>query len=431
MDITVDAVLAMAPDDASVKAARGLASPGRWQVLGCDDAAAWGLCQGSGAKPYQVRVDLSGPTCACSCPSRKIPCKHALALLLLMAQRREAFAGGDRPDWVKEWLEGRRQRAEKKEESGTKKKSASPASAKKEAARLERMRSGLEELERWMNDQVRQGLSTLSGHYEEWNRLAARMVDAQAPGLAARLREMASLVDRGEAWPAVVLGRMGELQLLAEAFFRRERLSSAEWADVRSALGYLPDKDSVLGGDDRAHDVWSVIGVSVAEEDRLWRRRVWLYGRTSGRMALILDFSHGVRAFEPAFLPGDAVRMTLAFYPGASPLRAVVADAPVSETVSEPLPRFTLSEALADMARRVAANPWQRLLPLFFGGARLIRRNEAWLLRVEEGGTLPLILDDGEAWKLLARGGGRPLVVCGEWDGNALLPVGAFPQTEA
>lgn len=431
MDITVDAVLAMAPDEASVKAARGLASPGKWQVLGLDDASAWGLCQGSGAKPYQVRVDLSGPTCACSCPSRKIPCKHALALLLLMAQQREAFAEGERPDWVNEWLEGRRQRAEKKEESKAKKKNASPASAKKDAARLERMRSGLEELERWMNDQVRQGLSALSGHYEEWNRLAARMVDAQAPGLAARLRDAASLMDSGEAWPAVVLGRMGELQLLVEAFFRREQLSSAEQADVRSALGYLPDKNSVLGGDDSVQDVWSVIGVSVAEEDRLWRRRVWLYGRTSGRTALILDFAHGSRTFEPVFLPGDTVRMTLAFYPGASPLRAVIADAPVSETVSGPLPSFTLSEALAGMARRVAANPWQSPLPLFFGGARLVRRNDTWLLLAEEGGTLPLIMDDGEAWKLLARSGGRPLVVCGEWDGNALLPVGAFPQTEA
>ena len=98
MDITVDAVLATAPDEASVKAARGLASSGKWQVLGCDDAAAWGLCRGSGAKPYQVRIDLSGTVCSCSCPSRKTPCKHALALLLLMAQQKGAFSGDERPD---------------------------------------------------------------------------------------------------------------------------------------------------------------------------------------------------------------------------------------------------------------------------------------------------------------------------------------------
>ena len=120
---------------------------------------------------------------------------------------------------------------------------------------------------------------------------------------------------------------------------------------MRAALGYLPDKDAVLAGEDRVSDVWSVIGVTVAEDDRLWRRRVWLFGRTSGRLALLLDFSHGTRSFEPVLMPGDAVRMTLAFYPGSSPLRAVVADVPVSEPESGPLPSFTLEEALADMAR--------------------------------------------------------------------------------
>ena len=431
MDITVDAVLAMAPDEASVKAARGLASPGKWQTLGCDDAAAWGLCQGSGSKPYQVRVDASGPVATCSCPSRKIPCKHALALLLLLAQQREAFAEGDRPDWVTEWLEGRRQRAAKKEEGRERKKTPASASPKKETARLERMRAGMEELCRWMNDQVRQGLSSLSGHYEEWDRLAARMVDAQMPGVAARLRAMASLMDRGDDWHAVLLGRMGELQLLAEAFSRLDALSPVRQADVRAALGYVPDKDVVLAGPDRVSDVWSVVGVSFAEEERLWRRRVWLYGRSCGRVALLLDFSHGSRSFDPVFLPGDERRMTLAFYPGASPLRAVLADVPAVEAVSEPLPRFTLEQALSDMAGRVAANPWQSPLPLFFGGARLVRREEAWFLLSDSDRLMPLVMDDAEAWKLLARSGGRPLVVCGEWDGGALLLAGAFAQTES
>ena len=428
MDITVDAVLAMAPDEASIKAARGLASSGKWQVLGCDDAAAWGLCQGSGSKPYQVRVDLSGPACACSCPSRKIPCKHALALLLLMAQNRDAFAEGDRPDWVCEWLEGRRQRAAKKEEGRARGKHTSPSSPRKESARLERMRAGLEELSRWMNDQVSQGLSSLSGRYEEWERMAARMVDAQMPGVAARIRDAASWVDRGEDWPAVVLARLGELQLLAEAYARMERLSPAEQADVRAALGYLPDKETVLSGDDRVTDMWKVIGVSEAEEDRLWRRRVWLYGRDSGRTALILDFSHGARLVEHVFLPGDDMRMTLAFYPGASPLRAVVADMPVSESAPEALPCRTLDEALADMAARVAANPWQSPLPLFFGGARLVRGEQAWQLLCDDDRVMPLVLDDADAWNILARSGGRTLVVCGEWNGSTLLPAGVFPQ---
>ena len=251
------------------------------------------------------------------------------------------------------------------------------------------------------------------------------------PGMAARLRDMASLVDSGDDWPAVLLGRMGQLQLLADAFSRLDGLSPGQQADVRAALGCLPDKDAVLAGDDRVSDVWNVIGVTVAEEERLWRRRVWLFGRESGRMALILDFSHGTRSFEPVFLPGGVVRMTLAFYPGASPLRAVVADSPVSEESLQPLPSFSLEEALFDMARRMAANPWQTPLPLFFGHVRLVRGGEGWQLFSEHGGTIPLAVEDDEAWKMLAVSGGRSLVVCGEWNGSALFPAGVFPQTES
>ena len=429
MSITVDAVLAMAPDESSVKAARSLASPGKWQSLGADESAVWGLCQGSGSKPYQVKVDLSGPACACSCPSRKIPCKHSLALLLLMAQQPAAFSGDGKPEWVAEWLTARQNRAAKKEEGQARKKSA-PASPKKEAARLARMGAGLEELSRWMGDQVRYGLSALSGQYGEWERLAARMVDAQAPGMAARLRALEGIVDKGEDWPGRLLGRMGELQLLADAFSRMEALSPAEKADVRTALGLVADKDGVLSGDDRVSDIWSVAGVTFEEEDRLWQRRVWLYGHSSGRMALLLDFSHGSRTFEPVFTPGESVRMTLAFYPGASPLRALAADTPVPEA-GVALPSFTLEQALFSMARAVAANPWQMPQPLLFSGARLFAGEQGWCLLADEDRMLPLVMSDGEAWELLARSGGLPLTVCGEWDGEALRLAGAFVQKES
>ena len=49
-------MLALAPDDSSRKAARGLAKPGPWSELGSTDALVWGKCQGSGKTPYQVIV---------------------------------------------------------------------------------------------------------------------------------------------------------------------------------------------------------------------------------------------------------------------------------------------------------------------------------------------------------------------------------------
>ncbi len=80
---TTDLVLGLAPDAASAKAGRGQAGPGKWTGLGAQDTVLWGEVQGSGQKPYQVRVDLGGPVFKCSCPSRKFPCKHALGLMLI------------------------------------------------------------------------------------------------------------------------------------------------------------------------------------------------------------------------------------------------------------------------------------------------------------------------------------------------------------
>jgi hypothetical protein len=95
--LTADQVLALAPDDSSAKAAKGLLAPAKWPTLGRDEAALWGECQGSGSKPYQVIIDVSGPSFKCTCPSRKFPCKHGLALYLLLGQKESSFTAKTQP----------------------------------------------------------------------------------------------------------------------------------------------------------------------------------------------------------------------------------------------------------------------------------------------------------------------------------------------
>src|SRR4051795_4347100 len=105
MEWTTATVEGLAPDAASVSAARKLARPAPWSDTGRDERAVWGLCRGSGARPYQVQVDLDGPAFRCSCPSRKLPCKHAVALMVRLGGG--AFQGAARPEWVPEPRERR------------------------------------------------------------------------------------------------------------------------------------------------------------------------------------------------------------------------------------------------------------------------------------------------------------------------------------
>ena len=106
-------VVKLAPDDSSVSAARRLTNPAVWSDTGSTEILVWGKCQGSGKTPYQVSVDLAGPTFRCSCPSRKFPCKHALALLLLWVRGNGAVADAEQAaEFAREWAEGAAARRE-------------------------------------------------------------------------------------------------------------------------------------------------------------------------------------------------------------------------------------------------------------------------------------------------------------------------------
>src|SRR5258708_32817882 len=107
-----DAVLALAADESSRRAARGLARPASWNGTGATPDLGWGLCAGSGKSPYQVIVELSGPAYKCSCPSRKFPCKHTLALLLTWANG-EVPDRAQASDYAVAWAGERRTRAAK------------------------------------------------------------------------------------------------------------------------------------------------------------------------------------------------------------------------------------------------------------------------------------------------------------------------------
>src|SRR6478672_13079494 len=106
-------VLALAPDAPSQRTALSLASGRAWPATGAAAGAdaVWGECRGSAAAPYRTVVDLSGPAYRCSCPSRKFPCKHALALLLLWADGTVPQDAGEPPGWAASWLAGREAKA--------------------------------------------------------------------------------------------------------------------------------------------------------------------------------------------------------------------------------------------------------------------------------------------------------------------------------
>lgn len=396
-----DQVLAVAPDASSQKAAQGVAAPGKWAVRGVVDEVLFGECAGSGATPYRACVDLAEPAYRCSCPSRKFPCKHALGLLLLWSAGGVEETSGV-PGWAGEWMAQRANRAAK---STAKRETASPQTPVRHA----RVAAGLSELERWLGDQVRQGLS--AADRRDWDDLAKRLVDAQAPGVAGLVGRLGRI--RGEAdWPGRLLEEYALLNLLAVAYRRRDSLPEDLAQTVLTRVGFPTAREDVLAGP-AVRDRWHVLGRRDRVEDNLTSRRVWLRGRDTGRAALILSFAPTGQPLDASLVTGTTVDADLAFYPGAAPLRALLTTRHQTLPGSVP-PGVSVEGALDEVARVLAADPWVASWPLVLTGVV----PEATTL-----GGLPLHPGAHDPWRLIAVAGGRPVTVAAEWTPRGLAPL--------
>ena len=425
---TESTVLALAPDPASAKAGQGLASARKWASLGSGEGLIWGECQGSGANPYQTKVDPDGPAFSCSCPSRKFPCKHALGLMLIWAAGPSSFAQGSPPAWVVSWRENREKKAEQtkaKAERGPAPADLA-AKAKRDAARNAKVAAGIDDLSLWIADLVRQGFASLgakSGNL--WEDQARRMIDAQAPGVARRLRQIDEMSLAGEGWQSNLLDRLARLHLLVEGFRRQAELPDDVAEDVRATIGFTADLDAIRGGAG-VRDLWQVIGQSVAVEDRLTVLRTWLIGRDTGRPALVLDFAAGGKPLDLSLPPGVLIDAELAFFPGSAPLRALVKEHHADPTLLETLSGgSTIASAFASYGSALAKNPWMELYPIILDDVVLREDDGAWWVRDASGAVVPLSKRFQGGWHLLALEGGGPLTICGEFDGATLDPLSA------
>lgn len=432
---TTEQVLALAPDAASTKRGRELATPQKWQALASDGTALWGTCQGSGKTSYQTQIDLREPAFRCSCPSRKFPCKHGLGLFLLLAEQPDLVPRAEPPDWVAEWLTRRSQAAAPAASTSAPTAQATAADpkaqAKRAAAREAKVQAGVAELQLWLSDRLRQGLATLPpGGHRLWQDIAARMVDAQAPGLARRLRRLAD-IDQAEGADRIV-AELGWLHLLLESYGRLESLPPAVQADVRSHIGWTLSQEEVLTNPNAVSvaDVWRVLGQRTEPEDQgLKVRRTWLQAETSGKLALLLDFAQGNRTFELVLPLGQGIEAELVFYPSAYPQRAVIKHRQdVVPARRAPAGQRSIGAAIAAYGQACASCPWLELVPLVLTAVTPQRLGQRWWLRDAQGIGLPLATppESDSNWQLLALSGGHPVTVLGEWDGAALMPLSVW-----
>ncbi|MFJ3303431.1 SWIM zinc finger family protein [Streptomyces sp. NPDC086549] len=434
---TADQVLALAPDAASRKAGSKLGAAGPWSEAGSsDEGTVWGLCKGSGSKPYQTVVDIAdvaGPAYKCTCPSRKFPCKHALGLLLLWAGGDGAVPTAEAPDWAEQWIEGRKKRAGEKQAAGAGGSASGPAdpdAARRRAERrAERVTAGATELEQRLADLLRGGLASAEqAGYGLWEETAARMVDAQASGLAARVRELGAIPGSGPGWPVRLLEECALLHLLDQGWLRRDRLPDGLAATVRSRIGLPASADGPS-----TRDRWLVLAQYDTADAKLTTRRIWLYGAESDRTCLLLSYGAAGRAPELALPVGLALEAEVSAHPGAGRLRVSLGEqfAPPAPAAIRP-PGMTTARAAARYGEALRDDPWLDAVPVTLDRVIPTPDGDSWQLAdADEDSALPLspaARSRPGLWRLVALSGGAPVKVFGECGHRGFTPLTAWPE---
>jgi hypothetical protein len=427
MNFSEEQILSMAPDESSKKSGKELANPSKWVKREVSERALWGECQGSGKLPYQTQVDLINVAFKCSCPSRKFPCKHGLGLLLLYVRDKKIFSSAAEPDWVTGWLDKRNDREEKKSEKKEKEKDVDPAAqAKRQANRLKRVEDGILELRLWVKDIVRNGLINIPGKDPSYfEAMAKRMVDAQAPGLAAMIRSFQGINFFQEGWQTNFLDQLLRIYLVLEGFPRISNLSTPLQDELMTLVGFTQSQEEIKA-EVGIRDDWFVLLKRIDKDDNLTTERHWLYGQKSKRYALILQFYVKGQLPELNLLPGSCIDAELVFFKGANPLRALLKEqvSLTSESAIEGLKNW--NEVSAYTAQGHTRNPWTNNLPVIVENVVPVKANNQLLLKDEHGNGVLVNHGFQNTWKLMALSGGKPLRLFAVGRENNFEPLGAW-----
>ncbi|MCZ7862422.1 SWIM zinc finger domain-containing protein [Agrobacterium salinitolerans] len=443
MALSLTKIEALAPDQGSLAAAKKLLKPSGWPTV-CEDGEGlvWGECQGSGSNPYRVCVTEADAGYKCTCPSRKFPCKHSLALMWMRVEGKVAFSKGTAPGWVSDWLSRRRGPSSAGASTEPKASIAAtevevaaevvdPKAEAKAAAARERGRQsretailgGLDELSLWLSDMVAAGVATFASNPGPACRMMAqRLFDAKASGLGVLVDSLPSRILALPEFSRAVacVKELGGIHLVAEAYRRQTELPERLKDDVRQMVGWNITRETLLADEsaERAETTWRVwLTRAELQPDKLRRIETWLHG--DGRNAVLIDYvPASTGAAKSGYAVGEQFSSELVFYPSPVPMRALISRATSGCDLSDDplsIPEIDLGAAFGQYEEALALKPWLGDYPLFFRNGR-IKRSAGRFYLVDNNVCLPVSDAQADAaWPLLQCGN---IAGAGIWNGE-------------
>ncbi|MCP5099553.1 MAG: hypothetical protein GY943_28700 [Chloroflexi bacterium] len=411
----------MAPDSFIMRAGRGLAYSEKWQLLAYNDEFVWGNFPNLKHNDIQTLISRHDMTVACTCSSRKFPCRHGMALLLLMGQRPFLFSRLIPEGWIANRQTRHRQEQQRKRQVAAQ--TPPLPTRKSEQKRFQHLQTGIAELELWLQDLVRHGLAALPDRSKTfWTEIASRMVDAEAPEIAHRLRHMSAIPTKQSDWPEQYLKQLGIFFLLVKGFNAWESHTPETQVDLKTAVGWHPPPFTEIG--ERIEDDWLVLGrLTRPVSTRNWHT-TWVWGINSNRAAAFLQILPTQRPTGVALATNAYLRGTLHFDKSHWPLFAHAATLKQVKRPLSPQIGFTsISTAIATFTDAIAVRPWINQFPMLLQNVKLWQSADTVFLIDAEGHLLPLTTPFLYRWHLEAFSANKPLTLFGIWNGRFFTPI--------
>ncbi len=292
-----------------------------------------------------------------------------------------------------------------------------------QAERMALMDRGVIQLRTWLHDLLTTGILEHDFSEEFLSEVASRMVDAKMGAIARRIRLLANLDRSDPQWVKILQDRLSQLYLFTSAWRNFEehslalKLTLLQWAGLTIKKH---DLDPAKGID----DVWYPLSIHERMEEQLRMRRVWLAGLKTRRIGLLIDYAFGRNRFDHDYNYEEGFQAKLNYYPSTFPIRASLSEIKLMRIEHRFIPGFSsIQKFLDQFATALSKNPWIGGFPCPLIDATLSFDGHRFIISDAMGDVLPVVnsSDNSEAlWAVVASGGGHPITLFGEWNGNQL-----------
>jgi hypothetical protein len=306
------------------------------------------------------------------------------------------------------------------------------AKEKRGQERFLKVEAGAAEMEIWLKDLLRGGILSLPEREASFfDKIRARMVDAQATGLGNLVRNLRDLnYVVGKAWQSEALEIISKIYLLLEGLKRFDSLDSLSQNDLKTLLGWNVNQKEILENQSLSveKDNWLLFSRTTELIEDITVQRNWLYGCKNGKFALILNFSFRNFPIETKLVPATISEIELVYVPSALPTRALVKEQGEPQEEFEfnflPLPDFdTMQTAFAE---KISVFPWADEIPFLIAQLTPVIYDNQYFLKDNNNKILPLVntFDEMKWLNLLAISGGKSLIMFVLRKRNEIIPLG-------